>query len=121
RALSNQGKVPPGSSQRHGVTSPEVASILARLREARVADGVERIVHEELQRWYGHRRLSTIDVDRLGHTTIAICAQRELRELNPLSHQPGSRASNGRQPHPEDAGGANIKLGDVRPTYWVNP
>ena len=48
------------------------ASWLA-LREARVADDVERIVLEELQRWYRHRRLSTIDVDRLGHTTIAIC------------------------------------------------
>jgi hypothetical protein len=32
--------------------APEVASILARLREARVADDVERIVLEELHRWY---------------------------------------------------------------------
>jgi hypothetical protein len=52
--------------------APEVASILARLREARVADDVERIVLEELHRWYGRRRL-TIDDDRLADATIAIC------------------------------------------------
>jgi hypothetical protein len=53
--------------------APEVASILARLREARVADDVERIVLEELHRWYGRRQLAAVDQDRLADTTIAIC------------------------------------------------
>ena len=52
---------------------PEAASILARLNEARVAEDVEEIVFEELRRWYGHRRLATLDPDRLADTTIAIC------------------------------------------------
>jgi hypothetical protein len=53
--------------------APEVASILARLREARVADDVERIVLEELRRWYGRRSLAALDRDRLADATIAIC------------------------------------------------
>jgi hypothetical protein len=53
--------------------APEVASILARLREARVADDVEQIVLEELHRWYGRRRLAALDRDRLADATIAIC------------------------------------------------
>ena len=55
--------------------APEIASILARLYEARVADDVERIVLEELHRWYGRRRLITIDGDRLADATIAICVE----------------------------------------------
>jgi hypothetical protein len=51
----------------------EVACILARLHEARIADDVERIVLEELRRWYGRGRLTTIDDDRLADPTIAIC------------------------------------------------
>lgn len=54
--------------------APEVASILARLREARIADDVERIVLEELHRWYGRRRLASLDRDRLTDATIAICS-----------------------------------------------
>ena len=53
--------------------APEVASILARLHEARIADDVERIVLEELHRWYGCRGLATLDHDRLADATIAIC------------------------------------------------
>src|SRR6266496_5398762 len=32
---------------------PEVSTILPRLREARAAVGVQRIVHEEFVRWFG--------------------------------------------------------------------
>ena len=32
---------------------PEVSTILPRLREARAAVGVQRIVHEEIVRWFG--------------------------------------------------------------------
>jgi hypothetical protein len=53
---------------------PEVASILPRLRDARVADDVEQIVVEELRRWYGRRRLNRLDQERLTRTTIAICS-----------------------------------------------
>jgi len=64
---------PPGvHSSEQAELAPEVASILARLREARVADDVERIVLEEFHRWYGRRRL-TINHDRLADATIAIC------------------------------------------------
>ena len=52
---------------------PEAASILARLREARIADDVESIVLEELNRWYGRRQLATLDRHRLADATIAIC------------------------------------------------
>jgi hypothetical protein len=52
--------------------APEAASILARLREACLADDVERILLEEFHRWYGRRRL-TLDNDRLADATIAIC------------------------------------------------
>ena len=53
---------------------PEVASILPRLRDARLADDVEQIVTEELRRWYGRRRLRQLDHERLTHATIAICS-----------------------------------------------
>jgi hypothetical protein len=53
--------------------APEVASILARLREARIADDVERIMLEELHRWYGRARCARIHRDRLADATIAIC------------------------------------------------
>jgi hypothetical protein len=39
----------------------EAGSILARMRGARVADDVERIMLEELNRWYGRRQFATID------------------------------------------------------------
>jgi hypothetical protein len=63
----------------HGVESfekfvPEVASILPRLRDARLADDVEQIVLEELRRWYGRRRLDQLDQERLTQATIAICS-----------------------------------------------
>jgi hypothetical protein len=65
--------------------APEAASILARLNEARVADDVEQIVLEELRRWYGRRRLATLDPDRLADTTIAICTvwNRFLTDADP--------------------------------------
>jgi hypothetical protein len=59
-------------SSEHAELTPEVASILARLREAQVADDVVRIVLEELHCWYGRRRC-TVDNDRLAAATIAIC------------------------------------------------
>jgi hypothetical protein len=52
---------------------PEATTILARLREARLAEDVEQIVLEELQRWYGRRRLANQDPERLTDATIAIC------------------------------------------------
>jgi hypothetical protein len=53
---------------------PEATTILARLREARVADDVEQIIQQELRRWYGRRRLSNLDTERLTDATIAICS-----------------------------------------------
>jgi hypothetical protein len=53
---------------------PEATTIMARLREARVAEDVEQIVLEELRRWYGRRRLANQDPDRLADATIAICS-----------------------------------------------
>ena len=53
---------------------PEASSILARLRDARLAEDVENIVQQELRRWYGRRRLSRQDPDRLARATIAICS-----------------------------------------------
>jgi hypothetical protein len=52
---------------------PEATTIMARLREARLADDVEQIIQQELRRWYGRRRLSHLDPDRLTDATIAIC------------------------------------------------
>jgi hypothetical protein len=52
---------------------PEAMTIMARLREARLADDVEQIIQQELPRWYGRRRLSHLDPDRLTDATIAIC------------------------------------------------
>jgi hypothetical protein len=52
---------------------PELATMLPRLREARIADDVEQIVLEELRRWYGRRRLANLDPERLTDATIAIC------------------------------------------------
>ncbi len=52
---------------------PETASILARLRDARSAEDVEQILHEELRRWYGRRRMAHLDPERLTDGTIAIC------------------------------------------------
>jgi hypothetical protein len=43
------------------------------MREARVADDVERIVLEELNRWYGRRQFAALDPERLADATIAIC------------------------------------------------
>jgi len=53
---------------------PEATTILARLREARIAEDVEQIVLEELRRWYGRRRLANQDPERLTDATIAICS-----------------------------------------------
>jgi len=53
---------------------PELATMLPRLREARLADDVEQIVLEELRRWYGRRRLANQDPERLTDATIAICS-----------------------------------------------
>ena len=52
---------------------PEATTILARLREARLADDVEQIILEKLRRWYGRRRLANQDPERLADATIAIC------------------------------------------------
>jgi hypothetical protein len=52
---------------------PEATTIMARLREARVAEDVEQIVLQELRRWYGRRRLASQDPDRITDATIAIC------------------------------------------------
>jgi len=52
---------------------PEATTMLARLREARVAEDVEQIIQHELRRWYGRRRLSNLDPERLTDATIAIC------------------------------------------------
>ena len=53
---------------------PEATSILARLRDARLAEDVESIVQQELRRWYGRRRLAEQDPRRLARATIAICS-----------------------------------------------
>jgi hypothetical protein len=53
---------------------PEATLIMARLRQARVAEDVEQIVLQELQRWYGRRRLANQDPDRVTDATIAICS-----------------------------------------------
>ena len=53
---------------------PELATMLPRLRDARIADDVEQIVLEELRRWYGRRRLANLDRERLTDATIAICS-----------------------------------------------
>jgi MaoC dehydratase-like protein len=50
--------------------APEAGSILARMREAHLADEVERIVLEELNRWYGRCQFATLDRDRLADATI---------------------------------------------------
>ena len=52
---------------------PEATTIMARLREARLADDVEQIIQQELRRWYGRRRLAHQDPERLADATIAIC------------------------------------------------
>ena len=52
---------------------PETASILARLRDARLAEDVEQIIQEELRRWYGRRRMAHLDPERLADATIGIC------------------------------------------------
>jgi len=52
---------------------PETASILARLRDARLAEDVEQIIQEELRRWYGRRCMAHLDPERLTDATIAIC------------------------------------------------
>jgi hypothetical protein len=52
---------------------PEATTIMARLREARLADDVEQIIQQELRRWYGRRRLARQDAERLTDATIAIC------------------------------------------------
>jgi hypothetical protein len=52
---------------------PEATTIMARLREARLADDVEQIIQQELRRWYGRRRLTYQDPERLTDATIAIC------------------------------------------------
>jgi hypothetical protein len=53
---------------------PELATMLPRLREARIADDIEQIILEELRRWYGRRRLASLDQERLTDATIAICS-----------------------------------------------
>jgi hypothetical protein len=52
---------------------PEATTIMARLREARIADDVEQIVLQELRRWYGRRRLADQDPNRIADATIVIC------------------------------------------------
>ena len=52
---------------------PEATTIMARLREARLADDVEQIIQQELRRWYGRRRLANQDPERVTDVTIAIC------------------------------------------------
>ena len=52
---------------------PEATTIMARLRDARLADDVEQIIQQELRRWYGRRRLAHQDPERLADATIAIC------------------------------------------------
>lgn len=52
---------------------PEATTIMARLREARLADDVEQIIQQELRRWHGRRRLANQDPERLTDATIAIC------------------------------------------------
>jgi hypothetical protein len=52
---------------------PEATTIMARLREARLADDVEQIIQQELRRWYGRHRLARQDPERLTDATIAIC------------------------------------------------
>ena len=52
---------------------PETASILARLRDARLAEDVEQIIQQELRRWYGRRSVANQDPERLTDATIAIC------------------------------------------------
>jgi hypothetical protein len=53
---------------------PELATILPRLRNARIAEDVEQILLEELRRWYGRHRLVGQDPERLTDATIAICS-----------------------------------------------
>ncbi|MBV9322197.1 MAG: hypothetical protein JO352_00245 [Chloroflexi bacterium] len=53
---------------------PEASTMLPRLREARVAEDVEQIIEQELRRWYGRRRFSNLNPDRLTDATIAICS-----------------------------------------------
>jgi len=66
---------PLGVHQQHNADElvPETASILARLRDARLAEDVEQIIQEELRRWYGRRRMAHLDPERLTDATIAIC------------------------------------------------
>jgi hypothetical protein len=52
---------------------PEATTIMGRLREARVAEDVEQIIQQEFRRWYGRRRLSNLDPERLTDATIAVC------------------------------------------------
>jgi hypothetical protein len=52
---------------------PEATTIMARLREARLADDVEQIIQQELRRWYGRRRLAHQDPEKVTDATIAIC------------------------------------------------
>jgi hypothetical protein len=67
---------------------PEATTIMARLREARIAEDVEQIVLHELRRWYGRRRLANQDPDRIADATIVICrAWNRFFELSaPSSH-----------------------------------
>jgi hypothetical protein len=67
---------PIGIHAHHNVEKfvPEATSVLARLRDARLAEDVESIVQQELRRWYGRRRLARQDPQRLARATIAICS-----------------------------------------------
>ena len=66
---------------------PEATTIMARLREARIAEDVEQIVLQELRRWYGRRRLANQDPDRVTDATIAICsAWNHFLEVSPSSN-----------------------------------
>jgi hypothetical protein len=67
---------PIGVHVRHNAEKfvPEATSILARLRDARFAEDVERIVQQELRRWYGSRHMAHEDPERLARATIAICS-----------------------------------------------
>jgi hypothetical protein len=59
------------------------------LREARIADDVERVVLE-LHRCYGQRDLSAVDGDRLTDATKAVCAS-----WNRFLADAGSRTTRG--------------------------
>jgi len=53
---------------------PELATMLPRLRDARIAADVEQMLVEELRGCYGRRRLAKLHPERLTDATIASCS-----------------------------------------------